>query len=91
MCVCVCVCVVRVYLHVCMCVSACAQVLCTDVFGMLSCVQRILGGSRHVNDRYSSEEFRQFRDENLVQLAVQYARVSDCTTTLLYILYSGRV
>ena len=49
---------------------------------MLSCVQRILGGARHVNDRYSSEEFREFRDENLVQLAVQYARVSAYTVQL---------
>ena len=43
---------------------------------LMFCPQRVLGGVRSVERRYSSEEFRQFREENLVQLAVQYARVS---------------
>ena len=47
-------------------------------------LQRILGGPRYVDDRYRSEEFRWFRDENVVQLAANYARVSSCSPHVLF-------
>ena len=61
--VCVCECV-------CVCVCVCMCVRCASLF-----LQRILGGPRYVDDRYQSEEFRWFREENAVRLAANYARV----------------
>ena len=61
--------VMQVLLSLSLSLSVCVCVCCSSS-------QRILGGPRYVDNRYRSEEFRWFRDENVVQLATNYARVS---------------
>ena len=69
---------------VCVCARVCVCVMCPHS------LQRILGGPRYVDDRYRSEEFRWFRDENVVQLAANYARVSRCNHKILLTLKGGQ-
>ena len=43
----------------------------------LSTYEEVLGGPHAAGERYDHRFFEQFRSENIVHLAVSYARVSD--------------
>jgi len=46
------------------------------------CVQEILGGQYVAVEKYNAEFFQRFRTENIVELTIDYARVSCCSLAL---------